>query len=195
VSLRIAELRAKAEQRTGVTVDRILNELASIAFADIRDVVTWDGENVYLNPSADLTREQAGAISQVKKRRVVTSGESKSGTAVRRNGGAQSAGGNGIYGAYGKSGEYADMTYGDTGTAAAPTEGTVAIIVIPVISPEPPALPLPGPLVSLYGCRDTDSDDDTPDLCEANDWTVSPDGATLYPSGPLADSYRIAYLR
>jgi hypothetical protein len=84
---------------------------------------------------------------------------------------------------------------GDTGPAAAPTEGTVAIIVIPVISPEPPALPLPGPLVSLYGCRDTDSDDDTPDLCEANDWTVSPDGATLYPSGPLADSYRIAYLR
>jgi hypothetical protein len=84
---------------------------------------------------------------------------------------------------------------GDTAPAAATTEGTVAIVVIPVISPEPPALPLPGPLVSLYGCRDTDSDDDTPDLCEANDWTVSPDGATLYPSGPLADSYRIAYLR
>jgi hypothetical protein len=84
---------------------------------------------------------------------------------------------------------------GDTAPAVAPTEGTVAIIVIPVISPEPPALPLPGPLVSLYGCRDTDSDDDTPDLCEANDWTMSPDGATLYPSGPLADSYRIAYLR
>ena len=84
---------------------------------------------------------------------------------------------------------------GDTAPAAAPTEGTVAIVVIPVISPEPPALPLPGPLVSLYGCRDTDSDDDTPDLCEANDWSVSPDGATLYPSGPLADTYRIAYLR
>lgn len=83
----------------------------------------------------------------------------------------------------------------DTAPAVATTDGTVAIIVIPVISPEPPALPLPGPLVSLYGCRDTDSDDDTPDLCEANDWFVSPDGATLYPSGPLADSYRIAYLR
>jgi hypothetical protein len=85
---------------------------------------------------------------------------------------------------------------GDTAPADAPADApTVAIVVIPVISPEPPALPLPGPLVSLYGCRDTDSDDDTPDLCEANDWTVSPDGATLYPSGPLADSYRIAYLR
>jgi hypothetical protein len=84
---------------------------------------------------------------------------------------------------------------GDTAPADAPADApTVAIVVIPVISPEPPALPLPGPLVSLYGCRDTDSDDDTPDLCEANDWTVSPDGATLYPSGPLADSYRIAYL-
>jgi hypothetical protein len=84
----------------------------------------------------------------------------------------------------------------DTATAqAGPVEGTVAILEVPVISPEPPALPLPGPLVSLYGCRDTDSDDDTPDLCEANDWFVSPDGATLYPSGPLADSYRIAYLR
>jgi hypothetical protein len=84
----------------------------------------------------------------------------------------------------------------DTAPADAPADApTVAIIVIPVISPEPPALPLPGPLVSLYGCRDTDSDYDTPDLCEANDWTVSPDGATLYPSGPLADSYRIAYLR
>jgi hypothetical protein len=85
---------------------------------------------------------------------------------------------------------------GDTAPADATADTpTVAIIVIPVISPEPPALPLPGPLVSLYGCRDTDSDDDTPDLCEANDWTMSPDGATLYPSGPLADSYRIAYLR
>ena len=83
----------------------------------------------------------------------------------------------------------------DTASAAAKTEGTVAIIVIPVVSPEPPALPLPGPLVSLYGCRDTDQDDDTPDLCEASDWMVSPDGATLYPSGPLADTYRIAYLR
>jgi hypothetical protein len=84
----------------------------------------------------------------------------------------------------------------DTATAqAGPVEGTVAILEVPVISPEPPALPLPGPLVSLYGCRDTDSDDDTPDICEANDWSVSPDGATLYPSGPLADSYRIAYLR
>jgi hypothetical protein len=84
---------------------------------------------------------------------------------------------------------------GDTGPAAVQTEGTVAILEVPVISPEPPAIPLPGPLVSLYGCRDTDSEDDTPDICEANDWSVSPDGATLYPSGPLADTYRIAYLR
>lgn len=84
---------------------------------------------------------------------------------------------------------------GDTAPAEVPTEGTVAIVVIPVISPEPPALPLPGPLVSLYGCRDTDSDHATPQICEANDWSVSSDGATLYPSGPLADSYRIAYLR
>ncbi|MCR4373436.1 MAG: terminase small subunit [Acidobacteria bacterium] len=79
VSARIAELHAATVERSQVTVDRIVAELASIAFADIRDVVTWDEDNAYLIPAAELTRAQAGVIREMKQRRVVTRGQSNSG--------------------------------------------------------------------------------------------------------------------
>jgi phage terminase small subunit len=52
-------------QRVEISQDRILEELARIAFGDLRDAVTWGKEGVKLKESAELTEDQAAAISEV----------------------------------------------------------------------------------------------------------------------------------
>ena len=52
-------------QRVEISQDRILEELARIAFGDLRDAVTWGKEGVTLKESAELTDDQAAAISEV----------------------------------------------------------------------------------------------------------------------------------
>ena len=44
---------------------RILQELARVAFADLRDVVEWGPDGVTLRPSDDLTPDQAAAVVEV----------------------------------------------------------------------------------------------------------------------------------
>ncbi|MCR4300613.1 MAG: terminase small subunit [Sulfuricaulis sp.] len=66
--------RALSEQ-AGVTVERIIRELAAIAFANLRDVVTWDGDALYLKPSAELDTASASAIKKVKQTRTITRGK------------------------------------------------------------------------------------------------------------------------
>ena len=53
------------EQRTAITADRVLAELAKVAFGDLRGVMTWDERGVSLRDSKDLTDEQAALISEV----------------------------------------------------------------------------------------------------------------------------------
>ena len=64
VSLRMKELRAGIQKRTEITVDRVLNELALLGFANMMDYIKigTDGDP-YIDLS-DLTREQAAAISE-----------------------------------------------------------------------------------------------------------------------------------
>ena len=52
-------------QRVEISQDRILEELARIAFGDLRDAVTWGPDGVSLKNSASLTEDQAAAISEV----------------------------------------------------------------------------------------------------------------------------------
>lgn len=52
-------------KRTEISQDRILEELANVAFGDLRDAVEWGENGVTLKNSADLTPEQAAAISEV----------------------------------------------------------------------------------------------------------------------------------
>ena len=54
----IATAQAKREQRTEITADRVVSELAKIAFADPRELMDWGPEGVKLKDSADLTEEQ-----------------------------------------------------------------------------------------------------------------------------------------
>src|SRR3954454_21452142 len=46
VARRIREIQQLAADRAGVTVDRVLQELMWIGFADIREVVDWEGQSV-----------------------------------------------------------------------------------------------------------------------------------------------------
>ena len=49
----------------GITADRIAVELANIAFADLRDIVTIEGGQMRVRDTADLTRQQSAAISEI----------------------------------------------------------------------------------------------------------------------------------
>lgn len=61
----IGEAQAARAQRTEITQDRVLKELARIGFADIRAMFEWDAERAVFVPSRDLTDDQAAAISGV----------------------------------------------------------------------------------------------------------------------------------
>lgn len=63
-----AVARAKAERsaRVGLTQDRVIAELAAIAFARMPHYVEWGtGDQMALKHSAELTDEQAAAVAQV----------------------------------------------------------------------------------------------------------------------------------
>lgn len=58
--------RMKArEQRTEVTQDRVVKELAKIAFGDPRNVMSWGPGGVTLKASAELTDDEAALVSEV----------------------------------------------------------------------------------------------------------------------------------
>lgn len=61
----IEEALAKRSARTAITQDRVLKELARIAFLDPRKVFKWGPGGVTLLPSEGLTEDDAAAISEV----------------------------------------------------------------------------------------------------------------------------------
>lgn len=61
----IAAGQAKRAQRVEITADRVVAELAKIAFADPRDLMEWGPDGVKLKASADLTEEQAASVAEV----------------------------------------------------------------------------------------------------------------------------------
>jgi phage terminase small subunit len=73
----IEEGLAARARREKVCRDRILEELARIAFADITDFLRWDRSGVTLRPVDELTREQTACVAEI----VETSG--KAGKVVR----------------------------------------------------------------------------------------------------------------
>ena len=61
----LEEAMKKRGQRTEITQDRILRELARIAFADPRDVSDWGPGGVTLKDSASLSDDDAAAVAEV----------------------------------------------------------------------------------------------------------------------------------
>ena len=56
---------AERSQRLGITQDRVVVELARLAFADMRDFVAWGEGGVRLRPSDTLTADQAACVSEI----------------------------------------------------------------------------------------------------------------------------------
>lgn len=55
----------KRSDRIKIDADLVLQEIARIAFADLRDVMDWDGDSVTLKASSELTDAQAAAVCEV----------------------------------------------------------------------------------------------------------------------------------
>lgn len=65
VSEAIAAAMAERSRRTGITQDRVIQELAKIAFAKMTDFVEWDGEGVRFRDSSQLSDEDAACVAEV----------------------------------------------------------------------------------------------------------------------------------
>ena len=61
----IEEAMAERSQRVGITQDRVVVELARLAFADMRDIAAWGDGGVRLRPSEALTEDQAACVSEI----------------------------------------------------------------------------------------------------------------------------------
>lgn len=59
----IQAAQAKRAKRTEITADRVLEEIAAIAFAHMGQYATWSGENVTLTDSSEVDPR---AVSEVK---------------------------------------------------------------------------------------------------------------------------------
>jgi len=65
VAAAIAEAQAARSRRTEVTADRVVLELARVAFGDPRRVMSWGPGGVKLRPSAELADEDAAIVAEV----------------------------------------------------------------------------------------------------------------------------------
>ena len=65
VSAAIQKAVQKREQRTGITQDRVIAELAAIGFSNATDYAEIDGPLVNIKPTAKLTHQQAAAIAGI----------------------------------------------------------------------------------------------------------------------------------
>jgi phage terminase small subunit len=65
VAAAIAEAQAARSKRTEVTADRVVLELARVAFGDPRRVMSWGPGGVKLRPSAELADEDAAIVAEV----------------------------------------------------------------------------------------------------------------------------------
>ena len=61
----IAEDTGARAARLGITTDRVLEELAKIAFSDIRQVATWTARDLTLKPASELSHDQSAIVSQI----------------------------------------------------------------------------------------------------------------------------------
>lgn len=65
----IRTAQAARSQRTAITQDRVLLELARVAFGDPRRVMSWGPEGVKLRPSTVLTDDEAAIVAEVSETR------------------------------------------------------------------------------------------------------------------------------
>lgn len=75
VKARVNELLAASAKKAGVTIDRIVKELAKIGFANASDYFTWGPNGVSIKPSSELTPDQLAVVAEVQETRSRGAGE------------------------------------------------------------------------------------------------------------------------
>ncbi|MDR0648418.1 MAG: terminase small subunit [Synergistaceae bacterium] len=68
---------AERSEKTKITADRVLKELATLAFTDFRKAVAWGPDGVTLLPSGELGDDEAAIIAEVTETRSETGGSIK----------------------------------------------------------------------------------------------------------------------
>jgi len=61
----VAEAQVERSERTKITVDNVLRELALIGFANAGEYFDWGPDGVKLKPKEDLTPEQQAVVAEV----------------------------------------------------------------------------------------------------------------------------------
>ncbi len=61
----VAKAMQARSERTEITADQVLKELALIGFSDMRDFASWGPDGVKLEESGELTEDQARAVAEV----------------------------------------------------------------------------------------------------------------------------------
>ena len=74
VAAAIAEAQAARAERTRVTADRVITELAKVAFGDPRRLLSWGPGGVVLRQSDELTEAEAALVSEVSETRTAAGG-------------------------------------------------------------------------------------------------------------------------
>jgi len=71
VARALAAAEGRIQGNLEITAERTLREVARIAFGDLRNLVTWSGQQTRFRDSADLTDDEAAAVSGVKAKHTV----------------------------------------------------------------------------------------------------------------------------
>lgn len=66
IRVRIRELQGELKKTSDIKKETILEELAAIAFSDIRDYVKFDGKTITFKSFDELTDKQARAVEAIK---------------------------------------------------------------------------------------------------------------------------------
>jgi len=74
IAAAIAKAKAERALRTGITADRVVIELAKVAFGDPRRLLSWGSGGVILRDSDELTEAEAALVSEVAETRTSTGG-------------------------------------------------------------------------------------------------------------------------
>lgn len=65
IAAAIQQTLEKRSERTEIGADLVVQRLAAIAFADVRDLVSWTSDTVTIKPSEELTARQAASVAEV----------------------------------------------------------------------------------------------------------------------------------
>ncbi len=77
VAAAVAKAQAKRAARTRVSADRVVTELAKVAFGDPRRLLSWGPGGVVLRDSSELTEAEAALVSEVSETRTAGGGTRK----------------------------------------------------------------------------------------------------------------------